>query len=167
MEDDGMYSILQLVVYGSHGVCRILKTEERTVDRKKVEYFVLEPLAQPGTVYLIPSQNPAALAKIRPLLSQEELKGFISMEVTMDTWIPDENRRKQQYRSVLSSGDMQLQMQMLRMLQQYQEQQLQSGKKIHICDDNFLRDVQKVIAGEISAVLEISAKDAMQYLLPL
>ena len=91
-----MYHLSQLVVYGSHGVCRILKTEQRVVDRKQVEYYVLEPLAQPGTQYLIPSQNAAALAKIRPLLEKDALLSLLSKKVTMDGWVKDENRRKQQ-----------------------------------------------------------------------
>ena len=159
-----MYGILQLVVYGSHGVCRILKTEERVVDRKRVKYYVLEPLAQPGTQYLIPSGNPAALAKIRPLLDQDVLTALLNKRVDMENWIPDENRRKQQYRTIISSGDADAQICMLRMLQQYQVQQGKIGKKIHICDDNFMRDVQKVLSGEIAVVLDIPVKDAMQQL---
>ena len=155
-----MYQVLQLVVYGSHGVCRILKTEERVVDRKRACYYVLEPLSQPGTQYLIPSENPVALAKIRPLIQREDLLNILQNPVTMDGWIPDENRRKQQYRSILSSGDLASQLRMLRMLKQYCANQLELGKKIHICDDNFMRDVQKVIAGEV-AVVEISLPDAI------
>lgn len=159
-----MFSILQLVVYGSHGVCRILKTEERTVDRKRVEYYVLEPLSQPGTQYLIPSQNLTALAKIRPLLEREVLLTLLQKPVSMDTWIQDENRRKQQYRSILSSGDADSQIVLFRMLQHYRSKQLSLGKRIHICDDSYMRDVQKIIGGEISVVLGVSHEDAMRYL---
>ncbi len=159
-----MYGISQLVVYGSHGVCRILKTEERTVDRKRVEYFVLEPVAQPGTQFLLPSNNPATLAKIRPLMDRDALTALLDHKVDMTNWIPDENRRKQQYRAIISSGDACAQISMYRMLQQYQAQQGKIGKKIHICDDNFMRDVQKIISGEIAAVMQIPIKDALQYL---
>ena len=67
-----MYQIGDYVVYGIHGVCRIVETEERTVDRKQVSYFVLEPVEQSGARYLIPMHNHAALDKLRPVLSREE-----------------------------------------------------------------------------------------------
>ena len=46
-----MLQIGSQVVYGIHGVCCIVDVEVRRVDRKKVEYFVLEPREQPGTRY--------------------------------------------------------------------------------------------------------------------
>ena len=48
----GLSSVLQVgsqVVYGIHGVCCIIDTEVRRIDRKNVEYFVLEPKEQPKT----------------------------------------------------------------------------------------------------------------------
>ena len=81
--------------------------------------------------------------------------------VTMDGWIPDENRRKQQYRTILSSGDLAAQLMMLKMLRIYCARQQEIGKKLHICDDNFMRDVQKIIAGEVAVVLEVSMAEAL------
>ena len=41
-----MIQIGDQVLYGIHGVCRIIGTELRSVDRRKVEYFILEPLSK-------------------------------------------------------------------------------------------------------------------------
>jgi CarD family transcriptional regulator len=97
-------------------------------------------------------------------MDQDALTALLDHKVDMTNWIPDENRRKQQYRAIISSGDACAQLSMYRMLQQYQAQQGKIGKKIHICDDNFMRDVQKIISGEIAAVMQIPIKDATQYL---
>ena len=100
-----MYQVSQLVVYGVHGVCRITHMEERRVDRQMVNYFVLEPLSQPGSQYLIPCGNPAALAKMRPLLEKQQLLALLRGDLNEEPWIPNENLRKQYYRQILNSGD--------------------------------------------------------------
>lgn len=56
-----VYQVGDQVLYGIHGVCRILELEVRSVDRKKVEYYVLEPLEQPGARFYVPTQNQAAV----------------------------------------------------------------------------------------------------------
>lgn len=159
-----MYQVSQLVVYGIHGVCRIVQMEERRVDRQCVSYYVLEPLSQPGTRYLIPSQNAAVLAKIRPLLERECLIEMLRKKPNEQDWIPDENRRKQYYRQIITSGDAGALISMLHCLENYKQAQAQIGRRLHMCDENFLRDAQKVLGGEISTVLQISEREIPAYI---
>lgn len=159
------YQIGQKVLYGSHGVCVIVGWEERISDKKPVTYFVLEPIGQGGARYLVPSHNTAAMGKLRPILSREELDALIGMEVIRkDAWIREENLRKQQYRDLLSSGDRMRLLQMIHTLHRHREEQAAAGKKMHLCDENFLRDGEKLLASEISLVLELSPEEAKQYL---
>ena len=89
-----MYQQGDRVLYGIHGVCLILGTELKSVDRKKVEYYVLEPMEQPGTRYYVPTQNQTAVAKLRPVLDAETLQALLRSDaVRKDSWIPDENQR--------------------------------------------------------------------------
>jgi RNA polymerase-interacting CarD/CdnL/TRCF family regulator len=60
-----MFEIGNLVMYGIHGVCKIVDKELRTIDRKKMEYLVLEPVDQTGAKFYVPTHNAAALAKLR------------------------------------------------------------------------------------------------------
>ena len=73
-----MYQIGDQVVYGIHGVCAVVELEYRMVDRKRVEYFALEPLDQPGARFYVPTQNQAALSKLRPVLSRAELEALLA-----------------------------------------------------------------------------------------
>lgn len=159
-----MYGVSQMVVYGIHGVCRIVQMEERTVDRQVVSYYVLEPLSQPGTRYLIPSHNPAALAKLRPLLDRERLMQMLDAAPHAQDWIADENRRKQYYRQIITSGDAAALINMVHCLENYKQAQAEAGRRLHLCDENFLRDAQKVLDGEISVVLDIPEKDVAAYM---
>ena len=164
----GLKSVLQIgaqVVYGIHGVCTITDTEVKTVDRKKVEYFVLEPNEQPGARFYVPTHNQVALSKLRPLLTPEELEVLLSSEDThRDCWVADENQRKQKYRELINSGDRASLISMIRSLHKHKENQLAAGRKFHLCDENFLRDAQKLLSSEFSLVLGIPQSDVGAYI---
>ncbi len=160
-----MFASGDRVVYGIHGVCQIRGTELRMIDRKKVEYFVLEPLEQPGASYFVPTQNSAALAKLQPVLTKAQLEALLhSEEASKDTWIPDENLRKQHYRELINSGDRAALICMVRSLHKHKQEQLAAGKKFHLCDENFLRDAEKLLSAEFSLVLGITLSEVGAYI---
>lgn len=161
-----MYNIGDLVMYGIHGACRITDTEERTADHRPVRYLVLEPLEQTGARFLIPTHNEAALAKLRPVLSREDLDTLLgSPEVRQDAWIADENQRKQYYRELISSGDRTALLRMVRTLHRHKEAQAAAGRKFHLCDDNFLRDAERLLNAEFALVLGIAPQEVGEYVL--
>lgn len=160
-----MYQCGDQVVYGIHGVCRILHLELRTVDRKKVEYYVLSPLEQPDARFYVPTQNKAAVAKLRPILTREALDALLQSEdAEKDVWIADENQRKQRYRELINSGDRAALICMVRTLHKHKTEQLASGRKFHICDENFLRDAQKLLSSEFSLILNIRPDEVGTYI---
>lgn len=160
-----MYQVGEQVVYGIHGVCRVADVEERVIDRKRVTYLALEPVGQEGSRYLVPTHNEAAMAKLRPMLSNEQLEALLRSEaVRTDGWIADENLRKQTYRSMISSGDRESLMKMVHTLYRRKQEQTAAGRKFHQCDENFLRDAEKLLTSEISIVLGLDALQAKKYL---
>lgn len=160
-----MLQVGSQVVYGIHGVCCIVDVEIRRVDRKKVEYFVLEPREQPGTRYYVPTQNQVALSKLRPMLTRAELNELlVSAQNDQDYWIADENQRKQYYRELINSGDRVALIGMIRALYGHRESQLAAGRKFHLCDENFLRDAQKLLTSEFSYVLGIPQTEVAAYI---
>ena len=52
-----MFEINDYVSYGVHGVCRIINKEVKVLNKKRVEYYVLEPLDQSGARLYIPVNN--------------------------------------------------------------------------------------------------------------
>ena len=160
-----MYQPEDRVVYGIHGICVIVGTEVRTVDRKKVEYFVLEPLDQPGARYYVPTENPAAVAKLRPLLDRETLITLLNSEkVRRDVWIPDENQRKIRYRELINGGDRAALLSMIGSLYRHKQNQAAQGRKFHLCDENFLRDAEKLLNAEFSLILGIETVKGGEYI---
>lgn len=160
-----MLQVGSQVVYGVHGVCNIIGTEVRTVDRKNVEYFILQPNDQRGAQFYVPAHNQAALSKLRPLLTKTELESLLeSCEAIQDCWIPVENLRKQRYKELINSADFAAIINMIRLAHHHREEQLAAGRKFHLCDENFLRDAKKLLASECSVVLGIPLADVSAYL---
>lgn len=160
-----MFQVGDQVVYGIHGVCRIIDEEQRTIDRKQITYLVLDPIGQPGARYLVPTHNAAAMAKLRKILSKEEMLTLLrSDEIRADCWIRDENQRKQTYRELISSGDRTYLMKMVCTLYRHKAEQAAAGRKVHQCDDNFLRDAERLLTSELSIVLELEFDQARTFL---
>lgn len=160
-----MYQVGELVVYGMHGVCRVVSQEERLVDKKRLNYLALEPVGHGGSRFLVPTQNASAMAKLQPVLSKEELETMITSEyVKTGQWIRDENQRKQTYRELIGSGDRKRLMRMVHTLYSHKADQSATGRKIHLCDENFLHDAEKLLIGEISTVLHLEPEQARAYI---
>ena len=160
-----MYQLGDKVVYGSHGVCCVVGQEERVVDKRKVTYLALEPVGQGGSRFLVPTHNAAAMSKLSHMLKPEELEALLQPEKNSgDVWIRDENQRKQSYREMISAGDRQKLPAMIRALYRHKDAQQAAGKKVHLCDENFLRDAERLLANEISIVLDMEPDRAKQYL---
>lgn len=160
-----MYQIGDRVVYAMHGVCEVADLEERIVDRKKVHYLVLSPVGQQGARYLVPTHNAVAMAKVRPMLTSQELSALLSDSLLReDVWIRDENQRKQHYRLLIGSADRIRLLQMVATLYRHKEEQLAAGRKVHLCDENFLRDAEKLLVEEIALVLDMEPQQARDYL---
>lgn len=159
-----MYQIGAYFLYGIHGVCQMTGTEERKVDGRSVFYYVLEPIDNFDSKFLVPQHNAKALAKLRPVLDRDELDVLLgSQDVREDGWIEDENQRKLYYRELIHSGDRTALLRMVHSLHQHKLQQEAAGRKLHQCDDNFLRDAQRLLSSELSLVLDIPQDQVAEY----
>lgn len=158
-----MYQLGDRVVYGIHGVCDILDYELRTIDRKKVEYFVLSPIDQPEARFYVPTQNKVALSKLRYLVDGDTIESVLyRVRQEEPSWIVDENFRKQKYRELISRADVADLVSMVRNLHVHRQKQIQQGRKFHLCDENFLRDAEKLLCAEFSLVLNIPVSEVKE-----
>ena len=161
-----MFQIGELVIYGSHGVCQIASEEEHVINGKVVKYYVLQPLNQQGSRYMIPCENAVAMSKVRKVLTREEWEELLRSEMVHQfQWISDENARKLKYKELITSGDRASLLGMVYALHQHKKEQIASGKKFHQSDANFLNDAQKLLTSEISLVLQIEPESVGEYVL--
>ena len=153
------------VVYGIHGVCAVVGTEKRVVDRKTAEYYVLEPVQQKDAKFYVPMHNPKAVGKIRKILSREELTALLRSDAMKeDGWISNENLRKEKYRGLIARADCAELIRTIRALYFHKQEQLAAGKRLHQCDENFMKDAQRVICSEVSMVMGIPFEEVGEFL---
>lgn len=99
-----MYQVGDQVVYGFHGVCRVVNMEKQVIDKKAEIFLVLEPADQNGSQYLVPTSSEVAMSKLYAVLTREELEEMLqSQYIRQDAWIREENIRKQTYRELIVS----------------------------------------------------------------
>ena len=161
-----MYEIGSQVLYGVHGVCRITGVESMRFGKVQAMYYVLEPAEQPGARFYVPVENAAAVAKLRPLLSREELLALLhSDRVRNYPWIADEGQRKLRFRELICSGDRESLMGMIGALHRHKKAQEAAGRKFHQSDENFLSDAQKLLNAEFAQVFGIEPKAVGPFIL--
>lgn len=159
-----MYQAGQQVVYGIHGVCTVVEIETKIVDRKKIPYYVLAPAAQPDARFYVPTEKPEAVAKISPVMGCEEIRALLSEPViTEDIWVEEENRRKQRFKELIGNGDRRVLVAIVKSLYNHKSVQAEKGKKFHLCDENFLRDGEKLLSSEISVAYGIPIEEALRH----
>ena len=160
-----MFQTGDQVMYGIHGLCKIIGLETQRVNKKNVEYYVLQPVAQPEARFYVPSKNEAAVAKLHPIMSREKLHNLLSCEDTKTgCWIDDENQRKQNYKILITSGDRAALIRMVHSIYQHKKVQEANGRKLHMCDSNFLKDAEKLLSTEFALVLGIPQEDVGDYI---
>lgn len=160
-----MYQVGEKVVYGTHGACEIVSVEKQKVTMQIAEYYVLKPLDKTDSRFLVPTQNKLALSKLQPMLSKSELESLldrVSKEETL--WIPEDNQRRQKYKELMSTFDRASLIGMVHTLNKQKAEYTSAGKKFHLCDEAFLKDVSKLLSSEFSIVLGIPPEDVMQYI---
>ena len=105
------------------------------------------------------------MAKLRPILGREELTALLeSAHGLRDEWIQEEARRKQLYRELSAGADRKRLLGMMVAVIRYKQERIAAGKKCHQCDDNFLRDAEKLLCGEISVVMSMDYSESRNYL---
>lgn len=161
-----MYQIGDVVLYGTTGVCRIENKTVQTFGGIKKEYYILKPMFQQGSTVYVPKDNEELILKMRRILTAEEIYDVINNSPAKHVaWDSADNVRKQLYNEILESGDRSLLVAMFKAVFQHKEEQLQRGKKLHICDEMFLARAQRMLFDEIMLVLNIQKEDVLPMIL--
>lgn len=91
-----------IVLYAAHGCCRIDDVDTR----ENGSYYVLRPLNNSETKYLVPTDNPNTLQRLRPLPTPQELSSSMHRAAESDvTWIEDVATRRDTAKQILAEGD--------------------------------------------------------------
>lgn len=157
-----MFNVNDTVLYGAAGVCVISDIEKRTVCGKNHSYYVLNSVYRDNSTVLVPVDNDALVGKMRRVLSQDEIAGIVS-EASQNpmSWEEDERLRKEHYKVILSAGDSLEIVKQMKNIHIHRKELEESGKKLHLADERFLKEALRVIGEEFSLVLKAEPEDIM------
>lgn len=161
-----MFNINDVIMYGSHGVCKIEGIEDKELMGTKKKYFVLKPVKSEISTYFVPTENDKLLAKMRKLLSVKEINELIdSMANEKANWITNENERREKYRAILCDGNPLELIKIIKAIFIEKKEREANGKRLHSSDERFLKDAERILYGEFEYVLNLSEDQLMTYIL--
>ena len=160
-----MFKVNDVVVYGSQGICEIIGIDERKIDGVSRTYFVLKPKDDRGATCYVPTWNEKALAKIRKVLTKQEVDALIdSMPGKNPTWVANEKDRKEVYKNILAGRDQAAIISMAQALFSHKKEREAEGKRMHMSDEHFLKDAEQLLYNEWQYVLNVDKAGLMAYI---
>lgn len=160
-----MYTKGDIVMYGTQGVCKITGITEKKFAGERHEYYELKPVYDEKSVLFVPVKNEALVEKMHRVLSAEAVDELIqAMPEEGAVWIEDEKERKKRYKEVLEQGDRKALVRTIKSLYTYRQKLKAAGKKIHVCDENFLKEAERVLYDEFAYVLRIDREKILEYI---
>ena len=151
------------VLYGKTGVCLI--KEQATLSAGSGQYYVLSPISDSRSSVFVPCDNPDLVARMRPLLSREEIDLLLSdADDVKIAWIDDRNARATLYRTITVGGDRRELIRLICCLMRKKQERLALGKRLSTMDENTLQECIRLVEEEFSMVLEIPNREVGLYI---
>lgn len=149
------------VLYGKTGVCLVKELTAMAGG----QYYVLSPVGDSRSSVYVPCANADLLARMRPLLTREEIESLLSdVDTVRLDWIDDRNERAMLYRTVTGSGDRKELVRLLACLMRKKQERMAAGKRLSSMDENFLQECVRLVQEEFSMVLDIARCEVGAYI---
>ena len=161
-----MYQEKDSVLYGTQGVCRIEEITEKSFNAKNRLYYVLKPIFHESATIFVPVDNEALTAKMCKVLSAEEVRELIhGIPAEQTIWIDNDVERKARYKEILAQGDRTALVRMIKTLYQHQQKQQRRGKKLHVVDERFMKEAERILYEEFAHVLNIQKEQVVPFIM--
>lgn len=155
------------VKYGVNGVClisdiQIVKAPDGSTES---EYYVLKPISLPSSTIYVPVGNEVLVAKMRRLLSQEEIDQIIAAAENEDfEWVEDRKERGLKFHDILSRCDQQELLRLAKCIHSQKVKLIASGKKLSAGDETVMKQAEEFVANELAFVLDIPNSQVGDYI---
>lgn len=160
-----MYSVGQTVLYGSNGICNITEITTKEIGGMSLKYYVLKPLYSQNSTLFVPVSNEKLVSKIRNVLSSDEINSILNNLNDSAEWIDNKAERLELFKNIISGGDCNQLIQLIRLIHAHEQLQLSKGKRLHMSDEKCLREAEKMVCDEISLVMNIDKSSALDLIL--
>lgn len=160
-----MFSVNDYVIYGNQGIFIIEDITEKSIGDIKMTYYNLKNVFNEKSNIYVPCGNEKLTAKIKAVLSAEEIRTLINSIPEQDCiWIDNESQRKEEYRNILCSGDRVMMIKLIKTLRDHQDDCARSGRKMHQCDERVFKEAEKLLYGEFALVLNLDQNQVLSFI---
>ena len=157
-----MYKTDDIVIYSSQGVFRIADIEQKKIDDKISDYYVLKPVAGTTSVTYVPCDNDDLLGKMCYALSADEIYDLINNTRYDDLWIENENERRLAFRKMIDQGDCRVLINLLKSFEAHKRPS--KGRKMLVMDERLLRDAEKTLLNIFRYAFDIKRSQIMPFI---
>lgn len=159
------FSIGEKVLYNVNGVCEITDITEKVIGSTVIKYYVLKPINNGDSTIFVPVNNEKLVGKMKRLMTQSQIDEIICEVSEQDPdWNVDDVMRKEAYKTAISLGNIRDILVLLKSIWIHSIIQSNKGRKLHIMDEVYLREAEKIIREEISTVVGVEQDDVIPYL---
>lgn len=160
-----MFSVNEKIHYGGSGVCVIQEIATMRFGRTREKYYVLKPVYQNASVIYVPVENQQLVSKMRPVLSREEVDRLIEGMAEIPTaWEEDPQARKASFDALLRSNECRSLIVIIKTLHAQKQRRQADGKTLHVADETYLREAQRLLYDEFAGALEIQPTQVHAYI---
>lgn len=153
------------VLYSVNGVCEITDITERFFGKTVMRYYVLKPISNNEATLFVPVNNENLVRKMKRLMTQPQLDEVLNAVSSKDVeWNSNEAVRKEEFRNTISFGNVSEILILLKSIWIHRRMQNSKGRKLHISDEMYLREAEKMIKEEISTVIGVEQDEVIPYI---
>ncbi len=160
-----MLAVNDTVHYGMDGVCQVTGIVTKKWGESNRDFYELHPCFRKHTVIYLPVDNEQLLARVRPVLSREEiLSALHSSETAVSVWVEGDTARRDAFQAIIRSGD---HLQLVRLIKTLYQRRLdmeEDGRKLRSADSSFLKDAERLLHEEFAFVLGIEPAEVPAFI---
>lgn len=153
-----MFKKGDLIIYSSHGICKIDDICEKTISNVTKKYYSLHPMDDRKLSISIPVDNDKVT--IQELLTKEEAENIIeSFKLEGYEWIAIDNERSTKYNEILKEGNRMEIAKIANTLMKKKVELDSNGKKFHEKDKKILLGIQNILFTELAFILNTTLEE--------
>lgn len=151
-----MFNIGDLVIYSSHGICRVDDICEKTISDVTRKYYVLHPMENSHHLTIstpIDNDKVAMFELIHEDEATEILESFKNLGIE---WVDNANIRHKVYTDIITTGERKEIAKIVNTLTRKQMEAELNGKKLYEQDRKLLNTTQNTLFKELAISLNMT-----------
>ncbi|PWU70351.1 CarD family transcriptional regulator [Gracilibacillus dipsosauri] len=153
-----MFNVGDMIIYSTHGLCKIDDICEKKFRDKERTYYVMHPVKDPNLTISAPVEDNQT--NMWTVMNKEEAKEILhSFQFPGVEWIDNARERNKKYTSYVHTGNRQKISNILNTLMKREIKAKENGHKVSDLDHKLLESVQNIMFSELAVSLDTTYEE--------